>query len=103
MASHGADGDGVALSPADLVVYPRDVLGSPGGVVPVADDDVGGLNESPLEVLVGGFAHVPEVGLAAAGVHGRHDAGIAGGLACGAQALDGDDLARGQESPDVPE
>src|SRR3990172_12890512 len=102
MASHGADGDGVALSPADLVVYPRDVLGSPGGVVPVADDDVGGLNESPLEVLVGGFAHVPEVGLAAAGVHGRHDAGIGGELACGAKAIDGADLALDHDGQDVP-
>jgi hypothetical protein len=31
--------------------------------VPVADDDVGDLNESPLQVLVGGFSHVAEAGL----------------------------------------
>ena len=64
VARHGADGDGMSIASTNLVVDPTDVLGLPGGVVPVAEDDVGGLNESPLEVLVGGFAHVAEAGLA---------------------------------------
>jgi len=63
MARHGGDGDGASIPLADLVVHARDVLGLPGGVVPVADDDVGDLNESPLQVLVGGFSHVAEAGL----------------------------------------
>lgn len=101
MASHGADGDGVALSLADPVVYPRDVLGSPGGVVPVADDDVGGLDEGPLQVLVGGFPHVAKAGFAAAGVHRGDDAGIAGEPACRVEAIDGADLALDHDGQDV--
>jgi hypothetical protein len=31
----------------------------------MADDDLGGLDESPLEVLTGRFPHVAEGGLAA--------------------------------------
>ena len=80
MAGHSADSDGMALSLTDLVVDLADVLGLPGWVVPVADNDIGGFDESPLEVLVGGLAHVSEAGLAAAGVDGGDEAGLAGEL-----------------------
>jgi hypothetical protein len=46
MTSHSADGNGMALALGDLVVDLADVLCLPGGVVPVADDDVGGF-EAP--------------------------------------------------------
>jgi len=78
MASHSADGDGVALALTDLIVDPADVPGFPGGVVPMADDDIGRLDEGPLEVLVGGLAHVAEASSAAAGVDGGDDSGVAG-------------------------
>jgi hypothetical protein len=48
MARHSADGDGMALALADLVVDLTDVLGFPGGVVPVVDDDIGGFDVPPL-------------------------------------------------------
>ena len=47
MACHNADGDGMAFALTHLVVDLADVLGLPGGVVAVADDDVGGF-EAPL-------------------------------------------------------
>ena len=48
MARHSADGDGMPLPLADLVVDLTNVLGFPGGVVPVADDDIGGFDVPPL-------------------------------------------------------
>ena len=78
MAGHSADSDGMALSLTDLVVDLADILGLPGGVVAVADDDIGRLDEGPLQVLIGGFAHVAEAGLPTGGVDGWDKAGIAG-------------------------
>ena len=48
MVGDGADGDGVALALRDLVVDLAHVLGLPGGVMPVADDDVGGFDVPTL-------------------------------------------------------
>ena len=48
VAGHSADGDGMALSLTDLIVDLAHVLGLPGGMVAVADDDIGGLDEGPL-------------------------------------------------------
>lgn len=93
VARHSADGDGVALALRDPVVDLADVLGLPGGVVPVADDDIGGFNEGPLQVLIGGFAHVAEAGLPAASVDGGDEAGVAGELTWRVEAIDGADLA----------
>jgi hypothetical protein len=93
VASDGADGDGVAFALAYLVVDVADILGLPGGVVAVADDDIGGFDESPLQVLIGGLAHVTEAGLAAAGVDGGDEAGVAGELAWRVEAIDAADLA----------
>jgi len=66
----------MAFAVGDLVVDLVDVLGLPGGVLTVADDDFGRFDEGPLEVLIGGFAHVSETGLPAAGVDGGDEAGI---------------------------
>jgi hypothetical protein len=41
MAGHGANGNGMALATGDAVVDLTDVLGLPGEVVAVADDDIG--------------------------------------------------------------
>ena len=88
MAGDGADGHGMALALADAVVDLADVLRLPGGVVPVADDDVGSFDESPLEILIAGLPQVPEAGLTTAGMDGGDDAGIAGELTCGMEAID---------------
>ena len=40
IAGNGADGDSLPFPPADLVVHPADVLGFPGRMVPVTDDDL---------------------------------------------------------------
>jgi hypothetical protein len=48
MARHSADGDGMALSLAHLAIDLTDVLGLPGGVVALADDDVRGFDVPPL-------------------------------------------------------
>lgn len=52
MASQGADGRGVALASPDALVDMADVLRLPDRVTSVADDDVGGFDEGPFEVLV---------------------------------------------------
>ena len=48
MAGDGADGDGMAFAPADSFADLGDVLGLPGGVVAMADDDIGGFDVPPL-------------------------------------------------------
>jgi hypothetical protein len=45
---------------------------------------------------------VAKAGLAAAGVDGRDDAGIAGELAWGVEAIDGSDLSLDGDGQDVP-
>jgi len=95
------DGDGVAFAPTHLVVDLADVLGLPGGVLTVADDDFGRFDEGPLQVLIGGFAHVAEAGLPAAGVDGGDEAGVAGQLAWRGEAIDGADLAVDDDGQDV--
>jgi len=52
VVSDSTDSDGVALALRDLVVDLTHVLGLPGGVMPVADDDIGRLDEGPLQVLI---------------------------------------------------
>jgi hypothetical protein len=78
-----------------------DVLRAPAGVVLLADDDVGGFDEGPLEVLVGGLAHVSEAGLAAAGVDGGHEAGVTGELTWRVEAVDAADLPIDDDGQDV--
>ncbi len=92
MVGDGTDGDGAALSLTHLVVDLADVLGLPGGVVAVADDDIGSFDEGSLQALIGGFAHVSETGLPAAGVDGGDEAGVARELTCRAEAIDAADL-----------
>jgi hypothetical protein len=48
VTGNGADGDSVALATTDAVVDVADVLGPPGRVAAVADDDVGGFDAPPL-------------------------------------------------------
>ncbi len=109
MASDGADGDGVSFSSADGLKDVADVLRLPGGVAAVANDDVGSFDEGPLQILVGRLpgrtpgrcAHVAEAGLAAGGVDGRDNAGVACELAWCGEAIDGADLAFDDNGKDV--
>jgi len=57
--------------------------------------------KSPLEVLVGGFAHVPEAGLTTAGMDGWDDACVAGELTCSVEAIDGANLPVDDDGQDV--
>jgi hypothetical protein len=91
----------MAFAVGDLVVDVADVLALPGGMVMVADDDVGGLHERPFQILVGRLPHVAEAGLSAAGVDGGHDTGVAGELAWSAEAVDGSDLAFDDDGENV--
>jgi len=101
MVGDGTDGDGAALSLTHLVVDVADVLGLPGGVVAEADDDTSSFDEGSLQALIGGFAHVSETGLPAAGVDGGDEAGVARELVCRAEAIDAADLALDDDGQDV--
>ena len=101
MVGDGADGEVVDLALRDLVVDRAHVFGLPSGAMPVADDDVGRPDGGPLEVPIGGFAHVAEAGLAAGGVDGWDEAAVAGQLPWRGEAIDGADLAVRDDGQDV--
>jgi hypothetical protein len=48
VAGHGANGNGMTFALGDLVVDLADVLGLPGRVVAVANDDIGGFDAPTL-------------------------------------------------------
>jgi len=52
ITSGSADGDGMPFAPTSARVEVDDVFAAPVGVVSMADDDVGGFNEGPLQVGV---------------------------------------------------
>ena len=67
----------------------------------MGDDDVGGLDESPLEIVVGLFAHASVAGLAAAGMDLGNDAGIGCEVAGRGEAIDGADFASDDDGEDA--
>ena len=78
MASHRTDGHGVALAAADAFIENRDVSAAPVGMRAMADDDVGGFDEGPLQVLVGLLAQMAVAHLTSTGMDLGHDTGVAG-------------------------
>src|SRR5512136_2502874 len=69
--------------------------------MPVTDDDIGRFDEGPLEVLVAGFAHVTEAGLAAGGMDRWDKPGEAGEAARGIEAIDRPNLLFDDDSQNV--
>jgi len=67
----------------------------------MGDNDVSCLDESPLEIIVGLFAHASEAGLAAAGMDLGNDAGVGCEMAGRGEAIDGTDLASDDDGEDV--
>ena len=92
IASGGADGDGVALAAVGALEEVDDVLAAPVGVVAVADDHVGGFDESPLQVGVGLFDHAAVVDVPTAGADFGDQAAVAGEVLGSAEAVDGADF-----------
>ena len=84
MACHRTDSHSVALAAADELIENGDVLAAPVRVRALADDDVGGVDEGPLEVLVGLLAQAPVAHLPSTGMGIGHNTGVAGETAgCG--------------------
>src|SRR5437667_1804610 len=86
MASHGADGFGMALAPGDALIEAADVAARPARAVDA--DRVGRFDERPLEIPVHVGAERAEAGLAAAGMDPRRGPGIAGELLGSGEAAD---------------
>jgi len=64
----------------DAFVEYGDMLSSPSGMAALTNDDIGGLDKGPFEVLVGLLSEPSVAGLAAAGFDRWDCAGIAGKL-----------------------
>ena len=68
----------------------------------MSDDDIGGFDEGPLEIVVGLLSHATVACLASAGVHFRNNTGIGSQVVGGGEAIDGADLSFDDDGEDVP-
>ena len=57
MSSDCSNGSGMSFSAADAFIYKSDLLLSPGSMMPMGDNNIGGFDEGPLEIVVGLLAH----------------------------------------------
>lgn len=101
IASGGTDGDGMAFAPAGALVEMYDVLAPPVGVIAVSDDDIGGFDESPLEVGVALLHHAAVVGSAGAGAELGDEAAVAREVLVCREPVDGTDLAIDDDGQDL--
>lgn len=67
----------------------------------MGDNNVGGFDEGPLEIVVGLLAHATEAGLSATGVDFGNYSGVGGEVPCSGEAIDGTDLAFDDDGEDV--
>ncbi len=63
MSSDCSNGSGMSFSAADAFIDKGNLLLSPGRMMSMGDNNVGGFDESPLEIVVGLFAHAAITGL----------------------------------------
>jgi hypothetical protein len=56
--------------------------------MPMGDNNVGGFDEGPLEIVVGLLAHATEAGLAATGMDFRNYSCVGGEGPCSGEAID---------------
>lgn len=93
ITSGSTDGDGVALAALDALIEMGDILHPPVRVMAMADDDVGGFDEGPLQVGVALFDQATVVSASGAGADLGDEAGVAGEVLCGWEAVGGTGLA----------
>jgi len=77
ISGYSAYGDSVALLLAGAFKEADDVLVPPRGVILLANDDIGGFDVGPLQVVVALLDHFAIVSLTGAGLHLGHGAGVA--------------------------
>lgn len=93
IAGDGADGDGVAFAAPDALVEVSDVLHPPVGMMALANNDIGGFDEGPFQVVVALLDQSTIVGAACAGLDLGHESGVAGEVLGGREAVDRADFA----------
>jgi len=91
----------MTFSLPDAFVEYGDVLGPPSGMAALTNDDVGGLDESPFEVLVGLLSEPSVAGLAAAGFDCWNSSSIASEMSRRRKAIHGAHLAFDHDRQDV--
>lgn len=101
MSSDRTNGSGVSFPAADALIDLGNLLLSPGRVMSVGDDDVGGFDEGPLEIIVSLLSQTTEAGLAAAGMDFGNNPGVGSEVPCSGEAIDGADLSFDDDGEDV--
>jgi len=91
----------MTFSLPDAFVEYGDVLRPPSGMAALTNDDVGGLDESPFQVLVGLLPQSSVAGLAAAGIDCWNSSGIASEMSRRVKAIHGAHLAFDHDRQDV--
>lgn len=101
ISCYGADRDLVALALASAFVDLDHVLGLPRRMVPLTDNDVGGFNERPLEVVIGLLDHPSVVDLPTAGLDLGDEASVASEARGRREAIDGADFPINDDGQDL--
>lgn len=101
MSSDCTDSSGMSFSATDAFIHQGDLLLSPGGMMTMGDNNVGGFDEGPLEIVVSLLSHTTEAGLAAAGMDFGNNPGVGSEMPCIGEAIDGADLTFNNDGEDV--
>lgn len=93
ITSGGTDCDGVALAAFDALVEVSDVLLPPVGMMVLTNDDIGGFDKDPFQVVVALLYQASVVGTARAGFDLGHEPGVAGEVLGRWESIDRADFA----------